>query len=681
MSEEIGFPPPNMDLITPEKCSGRRYSMGQTCLSMDGKKKVPHYLRASMGSCHDLCKYGRRQESETKPWSSESRRKMVEGKPPEKIVANDVVSAYRKSYLKVKPKPSSNGKIQLLDSSSGAKQKVLTSKKGTLGINEGKLKAALELKSSPAPTRLSNPGKTVKEQASAPFKASKFVSVKVAERETLAKLATPSQIKAAITESTLSSRSPPSLGLRKYRDVVQNTRIADRIRVKDAVISSTSSISAKSSVGSAQASIKGQVQTQKTVIRQRNEKADEEHGIQQIEEEAREKTLYVVEMENDKSMNFNESSIDVEVKSASQSLSNSEFFAQQNSSAVFSCSEERAESEKSPVHSEEREETENSLFPSEERDETEKSYVHSEEREETENSHVHSEERDETEEFRVHSEEREETEKSHFHSVEREEAEKSHVYWEEMEETEKFPSHSEEREEMKNSRVHSEEGEEMEKSHVHSEAREGMEKSHVHSEEREGMEMPQFQSSSCEEDDDEQGSEYLDDELEVCSNTVLGENENPEDVFSNGDSVKRRPRKEWMVHPEGVDLDPVKLRFRRGRVIEIQSEDNAPRRLKFRRGRSLAENETRAGTQQRRSQKKRDIMVGNDDEPSSEKHMPRNSGVQERKDVQGLFNNVIEETASKLVETRKSKVMALVGAFETVISLQDGKPSTTDEAI
>jgi hypothetical protein len=37
---------------------------------------------------------------------------------------------------------------------------------------------------------------------------------------------------------------------------------------------------------------------------------------------------------------------------------------------------------------------------------------------------------------------------------------------------------------------------------------------------------------------------------------------------------------------------------------------------------------------------------------------------------------VIEETASKLVESRKSKVKALVGAFETVISLQDGKPTS-----
>ncbi|VFQ68540.1 unnamed protein product [Cuscuta campestris] len=53
--------------------------------------------------------------------------------------------------------------------------------------------------------------------------------------------------------------------------------------------------------------------------------------------------------------------------------------------------------------------------------------------------------------------------------------------------------------------------------------------------------------------------------------------------------------------------------------------------------------------------------------------------VQEgKKDGQGLLlNNVIEETASKLVESKKSKVKALVGAFETVISLQEKKPSAS----
>ncbi|PHT26428.1 hypothetical protein CQW23_33955 [Capsicum baccatum] len=48
--------------------------------------------------------------------------------------------------------------------------------------------------------------------------------------------------------------------------------------------------------------------------------------------------------------------------------------------------------------------------------------------------------------------------------------------------------------------------------------------------------------------------------------------------------------------------------------------------------------------------------------------------VQEKKDVQDLLNNVIEEMTSKLVKTGKSKVKTLVGAFETVISLHN-KPS------
>ncbi|PHT30537.1 hypothetical protein CQW23_29842 [Capsicum baccatum] len=79
----------------------------------------------------------------------------------------------------------------------------------------------------------------------------------------------------------------------------------------------------------------------------------------------------------------------------------------------------------------------------------------------------------------------------------------------------------------------------------------------------------------------------------------------------------------------------LKLKFRRGNIVDIQQETSSPRRLKFRWGRH---------------------------------------DVQEKKDVQGLLNNVIEETASKLVKTGKSKVKDLVGAFETVISLHN-KPS------
>ncbi|XP_074569347.1 uncharacterized protein LOC141825980 [Curcuma longa] len=45
--------------------------------------------------------------------------------------------------------------------------------------------------------------------------------------------------------------------------------------------------------------------------------------------------------------------------------------------------------------------------------------------------------------------------------------------------------------------------------------------------------------------------------------------------------------------------------------------------------------------------------------------------LQAKKKEEKVSNDVIEETRSKLLEKRKSKVRALVGAFETVISLQD----------
>ncbi|XP_055804661.1 uncharacterized protein LOC129873568 [Solanum dulcamara] len=124
------------------------------------------------------------------------------------------------------------------------------------------------------------------------------------------------------------------------------------------------------------------------------------------------------------------------------------------------------------------------------------------------------------------------------------------------------------------------------------------------------------------------------------------------------------------------DYNPsvVKLKFRRGKVVDLQQETSSPRRLTFRWGRHMGE--SRDSNIRKRIFKKKGV----DDDRSNTIHTSgkivlRHQDVQEKKDVQGLLNNVIEETASKLVETRKSKVKALVGAFETVISLQD-KPST-----
>jgi hypothetical protein len=56
-----------------------------------------------------------------------------------------------------------------------------------------------------------------------------------------------------------------------------------------------------------------------------------------------------------------------------------------------------------------------------------------------------------------------------------------------------------------------------------------------------------------------------------------------------------------------------------------------------------------------------------------EKVVLRHQDVKGKKDEQVLSNNVIEETASKLVEIQRSKVKALVSAFETLISLNEKK--------
>ncbi|KAK7273362.1 hypothetical protein RIF29_14411 [Crotalaria pallida] len=95
---------------------------------------------------------------------------------------------------------------------------------------------------------------------------------------------------------------------------------------------------------------------------------------------------------------------------------------------------------------------------------------------------------------------------------------------------------------------------------------------------------------------------------------------------------------------------------------DTQTEkSNSRRRFKFRLGRVLGDNATKA-------------KDGADSNDGPEIVFLRHLDVQRKKDGRRLFNTVIEETASKLVKSRKSKVKALVGAFETVISLQEKNP-------
>ncbi|KAH7857269.1 hypothetical protein Vadar_010778 [Vaccinium darrowii] len=140
------------------------------------------------------------------------------------------------------------------------------------------------------------------------------------------------------------------------------------------------------------------------------------------------------------------------------------------------------------------------------------------------------------------------------------------------------------------------------------------------------------------------------------------------------------------IKPKRVGLDdkvgsPEKINFRRGKVDDVLSKNTIPRKLGFQQRRVLCENQNGETYSEPRSLKELvavDELSGSKTEPI--KVVLRHRDVEGKKWGQNLLNNVIEETASKLVQARKSKVRALVDAFETVILLHDTKSSATTNA-
>ncbi|CAN6329565.1 unnamed protein product [Urochloa humidicola] len=119
---------------------------------------------------------------------------------------------------------------------------------------------------------------------------------------------------------------------------------------------------------------------------------------------------------------------------------------------------------------------------------------------------------------------------------------------------------------------------------------------------------------------------------------------------------------------------PRKLTFRRGKVLNPdEGSSSTPRRLRFRPS-TGATDASAARSRGSRITGRRSGSSASVREASAEVVVlrRRQDGKETKKQEQVLLNNVIEETASRLVaEARKSKVKALVGAFETVISLQE----------
>lgn len=143
-------------------------------------------------------------------------------------------------------------------------------------------------------------------------------------------------------------------------------------------------------------------------------------------------------------------------------------------------------------------------------------------------------------------------------------------------------------------------------------------------------------------DDDIDGDE----EQHTIGNSIsskLGEDDPDEEQRTNG-------RRVFSTDRAGV-ANPPKPEFRRGKLINNEEPGGAERaRLKFKERGNVG-------------------FVAEDLKQGTISVVLNHQEVQEKKG-EAASNDVIEQTASKLVEERRSKVSALVGAFETVISLQ-----------
>ncbi|TKY50209.1 micronuclear linker histone polyprotein isoform X1 [Spatholobus suberectus] len=193
------------------------------------------------------------------------------------------------------------------------------------------------------------------------------------------------------------------------------------------------------------------------------------------------------------------------------------------------------------------------------------------------------------------------------------------------------------------------------------------------------LSSPKFSVSSISQSlsqGDQEESEYTTSEFEQDSFSGNHEIECMENEETLEVEKEGKPKKDGVVYSKDKDNQMIKLKFRRGKVVENHTEISSPRRLKFRRAKVPGVKANVKGDARKSFKGSDEALDDSNGAPTGpEKVFLRHQDMQDKKDAQGLLNNVIEETASKLVEARKSKVKALVGAFETVISLQEKNPS------
>ncbi|CAL9229561.1 unnamed protein product [Arabidopsis halleri] len=169
------------------------------------------------------------------------------------------------------------------------------------------------------------------------------------------------------------------------------------------------------------------------------------------------------------------------------------------------------------------------------------------------------------------------------------------------------------------------------------------------------------------------------------SKTGLSEKEQ-----SGSANLVTNPKPESKIRPKRIGLKvtppppPTKqqMNFKKGKVLEPKPEDSTTTSIKFKK-RVVQEPKLRSDVNKKKKnlKDKREGVGKINGEGKREKVVLRHRKVEVKKKLQTLFNNVIEETVNKLEEVRKSKVKALVGAFETVISLQDNNRTSQKKKI
>ncbi|KAK9099861.1 hypothetical protein Scep_023291 [Stephania cephalantha] len=152
------------------------------------------------------------------------------------------------------------------------------------------------------------------------------------------------------------------------------------------------------------------------------------------------------------------------------------------------------------------------------------------------------------------------------------------------------------------------------------------------------------------------------------------DNEEQEVDLKQGNVIEESSNEQSKPQEENEVVAAKKEETNEKLVIEEAKTDDDASKLSFKKGKELEEKEEEGNGNQRLKFKER--AVGGAEGDVGEAKPEQENVVLKRQDVQGkketqAYNDVIEETASKLVEKRKSKVKALVGAFETVISLEN----------